>query len=120
MYEYRAVVVRWIDGDTVICHVDMGFHDWKHDQRFRLNGIDAPDKQPAKEAARAYVAGRWPPGTELTIRTIRDKNGSEETTFERWMADLWDRDGAYGDTISDLLVDAGIAKKWDGKGPHPA
>jgi len=119
MYEYRAVIVRWKDGDTFVAHIDQGFHDWKHDQSLRLLGIDAPDKQPGKEAARAYAAEKWPPGTELTIRTVRDKRGSETTTFERWMAEAWDREGAYGDSISDLLIDAGHAKPWDGKGAHP-
>lgn len=120
MYEYAATVVRWIDGDTVICHIDQGFHDWKHDQRLRLFGIDAPDKQPAKEAARKLCNDRWPPGTQLVIRTIRDKGGAEETSFERWIAQAWDRPGAYGDSVSDLIVDAGHALPWDGKGKHPA
>ena len=48
MWTYRAVVVRWKDGDTLVVNIDQGFHDWKHDQPRRLIGIDAPDVQPAK------------------------------------------------------------------------
>lgn len=120
MYEYRAVVVRWKDGDTLVAHIDQGFHDWKHDQALRLYGIDAPDKPAVdKEAARAYCDSRWPAGTKLIISTVRDKKGSETTTFERWLAEAWDDEDMYGHSISTLLIDAGYAKPWDGKGPHP-
>ena len=109
------MIVRWIDGDTFVVNIDQGFHDWKHNQHLRLLGIDAPDKQPAKEAARAYVADKWPAGTEVVIRTVRDKRGDEMVTFERWLAEAWDRDGAYGDSISDLIIDAGHAQPYNGR-----
>jgi endonuclease YncB( thermonuclease family) len=118
MYEYRAVVVRWKDGDTLVAHIDQGFHDWKHDQSLRLFGIDAPDKPAVdKEAARAYCDNKWPAGTELTVQTIRDKKGSEVTTFERWLAEAWGEDDDL--SISALIIDAGYGKPWNGKGPHP-
>jgi endonuclease YncB( thermonuclease family) len=113
--EYPAVVVRWKDGDTLVAHLDQGFHDWKHDQSLRLVGIQAPDKHPAKEKARAFVNDSWPPGTKLVVRTIRDKFEIEQTTFERWLAEAW----ADGVNISDAIVDAGHAVKWDGKGKRP-
>jgi endonuclease YncB( thermonuclease family) len=116
-HEYKAVIVRWVDGDTVIAHIDQGFHDWKHDQRLRLVGIDAPDKQPGKEAARVFADSNWPPGTEIVVRTIRDKHGSEEQTFERWLAEAWADDTMP--SLSALLVAAGHARVWNGKGPRP-
>jgi endonuclease YncB( thermonuclease family) len=117
MYEYRAVVVRWIDGDTVVVNLDQGFHDWKHDQRLRLVGIDAPNKLPGKEAARAFADSNWPPGTEIIVRTVLDKRGNEEQTFERWMAEAWDDETMP--SLSATLIAAGHAKPWNGKGPHP-
>lgn len=48
MYEYRATVIRVIDGDTVDLRIDLGF-DASINVRVRLDGIDAP--------VRAYDGG---------------------------------------------------------------
>jgi micrococcal nuclease len=116
MYDYRAVIVKWLDGDTLIAHLDQGFHDWKHDQRFRLVGIDAPDKQPWKGEAKAFAEAMWPPGSPIIIWSVRDKRGDEKNSFERWMADAYDPQGR---NLPQTLVAAGMAVPWNGQGPHP-
>src|SRR5215813_13038702 len=40
----HAIVVRVIDGDTVVVNMDMGWHTWRHDEHIRLNGVDAPER----------------------------------------------------------------------------
>ena len=30
MYEYKAIVDRVVDGDTIKCTIDLGFSTWKH------------------------------------------------------------------------------------------
>jgi len=42
VYEYRANIVRVIDGDTVVVDIDLGFGVWLHKRHIRLYGIDAP------------------------------------------------------------------------------
>jgi micrococcal nuclease len=42
MYEYRAKIERVIDGDTVICLIDLGFHCY-HRESIRLYGINCPE-----------------------------------------------------------------------------
>jgi len=42
MYEYNAIIDRVIDGDTINCTVDLGFHTWKK-ITVRLEGIDTPE-----------------------------------------------------------------------------
>ena len=42
MYEYKAKVLRVIDGDTMICEVDLGF-SIKVTERIRLRGINTPE-----------------------------------------------------------------------------
>lgn len=110
MWTYRAVVVRWIDGDTVVVNIDQGFRDWKHDQALRLTGppIDAPDNGPGKEAARAFCDATWPPGTELTIRTEQDKLGNERQTFDRYLAEAW----AGSVSVAGAILAAGHAKPY--------
>ena len=43
LYEYRAVVTKVYDGDTITADVDLGFNTWRHDESLRLVGIDAPE-----------------------------------------------------------------------------
>ena len=43
MYEYKAQVLRIIDGDTLAVNIDLGFDVWIHNEVIRLNGIDTPE-----------------------------------------------------------------------------
>ena len=56
MYEYKAKLVRVIDGDTIDCIIDLGF-DVRLKERIRLKGIDTPESD------------------EFTIITELDKKG---------------------------------------------
>jgi len=39
-YEYRALLLRWIDGDTLLVRLDLGFN-CSREERIRLAGINA-------------------------------------------------------------------------------
>ena len=43
MYEYKALINRVIDGDTVDVDIDLGFGIWMKDERIRVMGIDTPE-----------------------------------------------------------------------------
>ena len=43
MYEYRANLVKVVDGDTVDVDIDLGFVVWLKDERVRIMGIDTPE-----------------------------------------------------------------------------
>ena len=45
MYEYRAKVIKVIDGDTVDVDIDLGFGVWLKDERVRIMGIDTPESR---------------------------------------------------------------------------
>lgn len=117
MYDYRATVVRWIDGDSLVVDIDLGFRVWVHDVHLRLLGIQAPDRQPAKSTAATYVRTMWPAGSNLIVQTVRDSADREITTFERWMALAYDPQSEQ--SIGQILVDAGYAVPWDGTGTRP-
>jgi micrococcal nuclease len=104
-YEYRAGVVRWIDGDTVELEVDLGFHLTRQDH-FRLDGIDTPEKGKAGAiTARLRAEQLAPPGTEVQITTTKaDKYG-------RYLAAIWTD---VGPTINHILVEEGFAKPYFG------
>lgn len=42
MYEYRVTIDRVVDGDTVDCWIDLGYHTQIH-KRIRFIGINAPE-----------------------------------------------------------------------------
>lgn len=82
MYEYRATIVRWVDGDTVDLDIDLGFGIIYANQRVRLFGIDAfesrtRDLQEKQKglAAKDFVERMAPNGTEVILRSKKDGKG---------------------------------------------
>ncbi|MEL6219112.1 MAG: thermonuclease family protein [Pseudomonadota bacterium] len=108
LYDYRAEIVRVIDGDTVVADIDLGFNTWRKDEHLRLRGIDAPEirgeERPegliAAEALRERLAGR-----DLVICTIKDRTGS----FGRFLVDIYDGDIL----INDWMIEQGYAVRRD-------
>jgi hypothetical protein len=45
MYEYRATLLKIVDGDTVDVDIDLGFGVVLSNQRIRLYGIDTPESR---------------------------------------------------------------------------
>jgi micrococcal nuclease len=111
VYEYRARVRSVYDGDTIRADIDCGFGIWTANQSLRLLGIDAPELgKPGGKESRDYLRGLLPVGTAVTIRTVKD----ETEKYGRLLATIWDRDGAYGDSVNDFMVTSGHAKPYDG------
>ena len=104
MYKYKAKVVRWVDGDTLLCLINLGFYTHK-EERLRLARIDAPelrgsDKERGKEVQR-NVTERYPVGTELYVKTKKLDN------YGRFIAELF-----FGDeSVNQWLIDSGNAKE---------
>jgi len=76
MYEYRATILKIIDGDTVDVDIDLGFDSWLRKQRIRLLGIDTPesrtrDKEEKKYGllAKQFVTDFIPVGSTCVLRT---------------------------------------------------
>jgi len=110
MYEYRAKVVRVVDGDTVDFRVELGFHISLED-RFRLYGIDAPErnsKDPEQRELAKKATGRLrellPEGKEVTIRTLKDRREK----YGRYLACVYS-DGVW---VEQILLDEGLAKVY--------
>jgi len=92
MFEYNARVVRVIDGDTLEVDIDMGFSTVLHKEKVRLLGIDTPelrakdlDERKRAQEAKAFVEELLPEGTEVVLRTKKDKKGK----YGRYLADVW-------------------------------
>jgi micrococcal nuclease len=86
MYQYNARVVRWIDGDTVVMDVDLGFFTWLKDQHFRLASVGCPElNTPEGQAAAARARELAPAGTLLIVDTQKHKGGQLGRSFTRWL-----------------------------------
>ena len=45
MYEYKAKLLKVVDGDTVDVDIDLGFGVWLRNERVRIMGIDTPESR---------------------------------------------------------------------------
>jgi len=107
-FRYKATIVRWVDGDTVDCEVDLGFYTVSR-QRFRLDGINTPERgQPGYADAILLASEQCPVGSKVEIESTKTEK------FGRWLAVVWTRDG---ESINAKLISAGLAKHYSG-GPR--
>jgi len=112
MYEYRAKLVRCIDGDTVELEVDLGFKVTLR-EKFRLIGIDTPEKnskiaaeREAAKAATDYLVSLLA-GEGLTIKTQKDAQGK----YGRYLCTLFT---ASGVDVNQEMIKTGHAVAYDG------
>lgn len=107
-----AIVVRVIDGDTVVLDVDLGFDVWQRSQSFRLLGCNAREHDaPGGQEAVANLVELLPAGTEVTLTSIKpDKYGG------RYDALIILPDGR---DLTQLLIRAQWAAGWNGAGTKP-
>lgn len=110
MYDYNAVLVRVVDGDTVVLDLDLGFFEWrkandkKTEPSYRLSRINAPEL-PTVDGVNAR--------THL-IQLISDKKLTVHTEktdhFARYVVELY-AGGPDGNefNVNDQMVRDGFA-----------
>jgi micrococcal nuclease len=110
MYEYNAVVVRIVDGDTVILDVDLGFYMYVR-MSCRLSGINCLEmNEPGGSQAKTYLAGILPIASKVLVHSIKPDK----------YAGRFDGIIVYnGMNINENLVISGYAVPWTGSGPRP-
>jgi micrococcal nuclease len=109
MYNYKARVVRWIDGDTVLLDIDLGFYITRR-ERIRLARINAPELNSPKpyhvrmaKHARSVARQFCPVGSAVTITTSKNKRD----LYARYIAEI-----IYnGQNVSDFLLQNGCVKE---------
>lgn len=101
-YVRNAVVIRIIDGDTIVIDIDLGDDVWRR-RTVRLVRINAPElNTEAGKRAASFVATYLPKGTELVVQTTKTHE-----RYGRMLAEVWSR--ATGRNLNDLLVESGHA-----------
>jgi len=129
-YEYEVFIERWIDGDTFVADVDLGFEVMLKGQTFRLYGVDTPEMRPmwakyTDELGNRDQAGRQaeqamareallfceescPPGFSYLVRTVKDRTGK----YGRYLAVI-PMGESSSRTLNQALLDRGLAKVPD-------
>lgn len=110
---FPGILKRWIDGDTCIVDVDLGFYAWLHDKELRLAEWDSAEirqlrAHPKVEKlvglySRDLMAKTFPAGSELVIVSNTQTRGKYGRIIGDFMAD--------GRTWSTALLDAGLVVK---------
>lgn len=119
MYEYKAKIVRWIDGDTVDLVVDLGFRV-QFGQRARLAGLNTPELHARDERERADAIKATMLVNRLAFLgstvTIRSQKPQADDKYGRWLVEIVIGDGT---NLNQELLNKGLAKPWNGEGPKP-
>ena len=94
MYEYKAKIRRFVDGDTIDVDIDLGFGMILSKQRIRLYGIDTPESRTRDKEEKFYgklaaqfLKDQCKKGSCITLRTYLDKKGK------------------YGRILGEIIVD---------------
>jgi len=115
MYTYRCKIVKIVDGDTVDVDIDLGFGTWIHNERVRLNGIDAPESRTSDKvekkfgmAAKARVQELLPVGDYFVITTKLSNEKYGRTLGNFLLGDIYT-------TVSSTLIEEGHAVPYHGQ-----
>jgi micrococcal nuclease len=110
MYEYRAHVVKIVDGDTVDVDIDLGFGVMLKDERVRIMGIDTPESRTRDDVEKLFGKAAKNRLAELlgetsTLKTQINRNGEDmKGKFGRILGDFVAEDGRM---VTDILIEEG-------------
>jgi micrococcal nuclease len=110
MYNYKATVIEWIDGDTLWVEIDLGFYVFTK-QKIRLARIDAPEmdshvpyQKRMASHARATARKFCPEGSQITITTQKQNRDH----YARYIAEVT----FNSVNVSDYLIDKKVVNSF--------
>ena len=125
MYEYEAVVLRIVDGDTFDLDVDLGLKIHRH-ERVRLATINVFETWGVKRSSEEYAKGKaatelveslMPVGSTVKIKTYKAKSGDERKGARgRYLADVFFAqegiEGAWTNIAAPLMANGFVKKEY--------
>jgi micrococcal nuclease len=97
MYEYRARLIKVVDGDTVDVDIDLGFGIWMKDERVRIMGIDTPESR-----TRDKVEKLFGKAASARVKELLEEDIILKTQIARNGEDM---KGKYGRILGDFIVE---------------
>ena len=99
MYEYRARVIKVVDGDTVDVDIDLGFGVWLKDERVRIMGIDTPESR-----TRDKVEKKFGLAAKARLKELLGPTPILKTQVGKGGEDM---KGKFGRILGDFITDDG-------------
>ena len=123
MYEYRATIIKIVDGDTVDVDFDLGFNVVLKDERVRIAGIDTPesrtrDLEEKKFGLAAKARVKQLLGKTCVLKTQINKSGEDmKGKFGRILGDfnVYDSDTDSWKLLTSILISEGHAVPYHGQ-----
>lgn len=118
MYEYRATVLKVIDGDTVDVDIDLGFGIWLRNERVRIMGIDTPESRTSDPVEKIFGLAsknrlKEILGHETTLKTFAAADGEDmKGKFGRILGDFIAEDGRL---VTEILIAEGHCVPYHGQ-----
>jgi micrococcal nuclease len=97
MYEYKAHVVKVVDGDTVDVDIDLGFGIVMKDERVRIMGIDTPESRTSDKVEKLFGKA-----ASARVKELLDDDIILKTQIARNGEDM---KGKYGRILGDFIVE---------------
>ena len=117
MYEYRAKLVKVVDGDTVDVDIDLGFGIWLRNERVRIMGIDTPESRSRDKVEKVFGLAAKERLKQLIekdtiLKTFAAKDGEDmKGKFGRILGDF-----ICGDKmVTEIMIEEGHAVKYWGQ-----
>ncbi len=113
MFQYKAKVIRIIDGDSLILDIDLGFRT-HIEIPVRLAHINTPELRDSNEENRARAKQAK---DELAVRlidpavTIRSLKPFKGDKYGRWLVEIINSSGV---NVNQTLLDLGLAEPYEG------
>jgi micrococcal nuclease len=97
MYEYKAHVVKVVDGDTVDVDIDLGFGIVMKDERVRIMGIDTPESRTSDKVEKLFGKA-----ASARVKELLEEDIILKTQIARNGEDM---KGKYGRILGDFIVE---------------
>lgn len=101
MYQYKAIVDRVVDGDTICCTLDLGFNIFIK-EKFRLAVINAPETSTSEGKEVKQLLSDMLTGKSVILNT------EKQDKYGRWLATVL----LDGQDINQWLLNNGHAKLY--------
>jgi micrococcal nuclease len=117
MYQYKAKILKVLDGDTVDIDLDLGFNIVLANQRVRMAGIDTPESRTTDseekvrgQLSKKKLSEKLPVGSWVRIET--QKSDSNDDKFGRILAVFIAEDGT---SLNQWMIDNNYAVLYNGE-----
>jgi micrococcal nuclease len=118
MHEYKCIVTRVVDGDTIDVDIDLGFGVWMRKQRIRMYGIDTPESRTRDleekkygKAAKKFLEGLLDDPNGVVLKTHKDGKGK----FGRILGEMWRTTDFADKSINEYMIEKHHAVRYMGQ-----